>query len=136
MKYVLIIFLLLTSCESKRASRKVKWLEDRGYLIKDTIHLHDTLNGFFVDTIYIGTKEVDTFTLVQNNVQVRTIVKWKDRFAVQELIVKDTVITTVYKTLTKTIKEKRKYWDRFHLGFAFASLIIATIIGILFRVSR
>ena len=126
MKKLLIIILILSSCQSYRAERKIKKLKEWGYLSTDTITKYDTIRGFQTDSIYFfdTLHSVDTITTIKDGLKVSTVIKWKTREVRQVITQRDTILE--HKYTTKVIKEKRKWWDRFILG-SFATLVIVPI---------
>ena len=121
MKYLLIAFLLLTSCsEQKRCANHLKKAKQLGCFTTDTITKFDTIIGFSVDTIFKGDTftSTDTFTLVKDNIKTKTIVNWKDRVVYQNVTKDTTIVQTKYVAETITeYKDKAPRWMYFLIGF-------------------
>lgn len=103
------VIIALTSCsEQKRCARFAK--RHPACFNTDTVWHTDTIKGFTVDTVFsasvIDSSRVDTFTLVKDNVVVKTVIKWKDRIVYQNVQKSDTVVryATVYKSYPVSTK--------------------------------
>lgn len=138
MRYLIVIILLITSCQSikdRRANNKMNWLIKNHYLGDTTRWVHDTVTGWKVDTIFKGDtlKDIDTFVIVKDGIKTVSVVKWKERTIEQQLIKHDTII--LRKVDSKVIYQtsKRKWWDRYWSGFTFG---VAFVILLLFLFSR
>lgn len=129
MKYAILILILLTACESKRASKKITWLKERGYLQNDTIR--DTVRGFSVDTFvrFDTLNHIDTLTVEKNGVRVVTVTKWRTREQWQTITQRDTI--RVIPTIKQSCPEPSwwyNFWEHFFIGFA-AALILVIILN-------
>ena len=124
MKKILIILLVLSSCQSYRAERKINKLKEWGYLKDSTITRYDTIRGFTHDSIYFfdTLSKVDTINIVKNGIKSVTVIKWKERQVRQILTQKDTIYE--HKFEIKTITKPTKWWDRFKIGLIFGSLLV------------
>jgi hypothetical protein len=125
MKKILIILLILSSCQSYRAERKINKLKSWGYLSDSTITRYDTIRGFSHDTFikFDTINRVDTITTLKNGIKVVTYIKWKEREVTQFVSQKDTIYE--HKFTTKVLKQPVKWWNRFKIGLIFG--IILTI---------
>jgi hypothetical protein len=117
MKKILIILLVLSSCQSYRAERKINKLREWGYMSDSTITKYDTIRGFSHDSIYFfdTTTLTDTINTFKNGIKSVTVIKWKERQVRQILTQKDTIYE--HKFTTKVLKEPRKWSDNFWVGF-------------------
>ena len=82
MRYLIVIILLITSCQSikdRRANNKMNWLIKNHYLGDTTRWVHDTVTGWKVDTVFKGDtlKDIDTFVIVKDGIKTVSVVKWK-----------------------------------------------------------
>jgi hypothetical protein len=125
MKKILIILLILSSCQSYRAERKINKLKSWGYLSDSTITRYDTIRGWSHDTFikFDTINRIDTITTLKNGIKVVTYIKWKEREVTQFVSQKDTILE--HKFTTKVIKQPVKWWNRFKIGLIFG--IILTI---------
>lgn len=123
MNKLLIIILILSSCQSYRAERKIKKLKEWGYLSSDTITKYDTIKGFTHDTLvqFDTLHHTDTLFTNQNGLKVTTIVKWKERQVKQTITQRDTILE--HKYTTKVLKEKRKWWEKYTEPFFYFILV-------------
>ena len=123
---------LLSSCESKRAAKKITWLKERGYLQTDTIR--DTVRGFQVDTFvrFDTLNHTDTLTVEKNGVRVVTVTKWRTREQWQTITQRDTI--RVIPTIKKTCPEP-SWWHNFWKHGAIALLIATIIFNIIGRLA-
>lgn len=114
-KHLIIILLILSSCQSYRAERKISKLKAWGYLSDSTIVKYDTIRGFTHDSIYFfdTTTLIDTITTIKNGIKVVTVIKWKQREVKQILTQHDTIFK--HKYTTKAITQPSKFWAK--LGF-------------------
>jgi len=129
MKYALIVLLILTSCQSYRAERKISKLRAWGYLSDSTITKYDTIRGFTHDSIYFfdTTTLVDTIHTVKNGIKVVTVVKWKERQVKQFIAQNDTILIRQYTT--KVITNSAKWYDK--LGFVFGVIAFVILLWVL-----
>lgn len=129
MKKILIILLILSSCQSYRAERKISKLKEWGYLSDSTITRYDTLRGFTHDSIYFfdTTTLVDTINTIKNGVKVVTVIKWKERQVKQFIAQKDTILIREYTT--KVITNPTKWYDK--LGFVFGVILFLILLWVL-----
>lgn len=109
----LSLILILASCSAERkCQRKIKRALPCMEYKSDTIVQFDTIEGFVYDTFFVGKKTIDTFYQDSGGIQVKTIVKWKDRIVNQTLTKRDTIIES--KIITNTpkpiIKNKIPSW--------------------------
>jgi len=125
MKKLIIILLVLSSCQSYRAERKINKLKSWGYLSDSTITRYDTIRGFSHDTFikFDTINRIDTITTLKNGIKVVTYIKWKEREVTQIVSQKDTIFE--HKFTTKVIKQPVKWWNRFKIGLIFG--IVLTI---------
>jgi hypothetical protein len=138
MRYLIVILLLITSCQAlkdKRANNKMNWLIKNHYLGDTTRWVHDTIQGFKIDTVFKGDtlKEIDTFTIVKDGIKTVSVVKWKEKILEQTLVKTDTIISIKVKERVLYQTEKKKWWDRYWAGFAFG---VALMILLIFSISR
>lgn len=138
MRYLIVIILLITSCQSikdRRANNKMNWLIKNHYLGDTTRWVHDTVTGWKVDTIFKGDtlKDIDTFVIVKDGIKTVSVVKWKERTIEQQLIKHDTIILRKIDSKVIYQTSKRKWWDRYWSGFTFG---VAFVILLLFLFSR
>jgi len=124
MKHLIIILLLLSSCQSYRAERKINKLKSWGYLSDSTITKYDTIRGFTLDSIYFfdTTTLTDTINTVKNGIKVVTVIKWKQREVRQILTQNDTIFA--HKYTAKVITKPVKWWNRFKVGVWFCSILL------------
>jgi hypothetical protein len=124
MKKILIILLVLSSCQSYRAERKINKLREWGYMSDSTITKYDTIRGFSHDSIYFfdTTTLTDTINTFKNGIKVVTVIKWKERQVKQILTQNDTIFK--HKYTTKVIKQPIKWWNRFKVGVWFCSILL------------
>lgn len=138
MRYLIVIIVLITSCQSikdRRANNKMNWLIKNHYLGDTTRWVHDTVTGWKVDTVFKGDtlKDVDTFVIVKDGIKTVSVVKWKERTIEQQLIKHDTIILRKIDSKVIYQTSKRKWWDRYWSGFTFG---VAFVILLLFLFSR
>lgn len=138
MKYLIVIILLITSCQSirdKRANNKMNWLMKHHYLGDTTRWVHDTVVGWKVDTIFKSDtlKDVDTFTIVKDGIRTVSVVKWKERTLQLTMTKHDTVILRKIDSKVIYQTSKKKWWDRYWSGFTFG---VALMILLLFLFSK
>jgi hypothetical protein len=139
MKYAIIILILLSSCSAirgRQAKNKTEWLIKHGYLANksDTVIHYDTIKGFRLDTVFVGSilKDIDTFYLENSGIETRTIVKWKERIINQTLSKRDTVIQWKEITHTKIIKQPEKYipWWAWLIIVALGHMVLGLVLGL------
>ena len=138
MRYLIVIIVLITSCQSikdRRANNKMNWLIKNHYLGDTTRWVHDTITGWKVDTVFKGDtlKDVDTFVIVKDGIKTVSVVKWKERTIEQQLIKHDTIILRKIDSKVIYQTSKRKWWDRYWSGFGFG---VALMILLIFAFSR
>lgn len=130
MKYLLIIFLLISCSTEKRCVHHLKKAKEFGCFTTDTITKYDTIVGFSVDTIFKGDTltSTDTFVFFKDNIKTKTIVNWKDRIVYQN-ITKDTTIIEIKYVATKytEYKDRLPRWAYGLMGF-----LALIIIGLVF----
>jgi len=134
MKHLIIILLLLSSCQSYRAERKINKLKEWGYLKDSTITVYDTIRGFTHDTFikFDTMNRVDTITTLKNGIKVVTYIKWKEREVTQLLTQKDTILIREY--ITKVITKPAKWFDKLGVVFGvIAFLILLWVLGALVK---
>ena len=134
MKHLIIILLLLSSCQSYRAERKINKLKSWGYLSDSTITRYDTIRGWSHDTFikFDTMNRVDTITTLKNGIKVVTYIKWKEREVTQLLTQNDTILIREYKT--KVITKPAKWWDKLGIVFGvIAFLILLWVLGALVK---
>ena len=121
---IAICFILLSSCQSYRAERKIGWLKQKGYLSDSVITKYDTIKGYHLDTIiqFDSVHHTDTLFTYQNGLKVTTIVRWKERQVRQIINQKDTIFE--HKYTTKVIKEPKKWWEKYERTFWVLLLIL------------
>ena len=129
MKYILIALLILTSCQSYRAERKINKLRAWGYLKDSTITKYDTIRGFTLDSIYFfdTTTLTDTINTVKNGIKVVTVIKWKERQVKQFIAQNDTILIREYTT--KVITNPAKWYNK--LGFVFGVIAFVILLWVL-----
>ena len=113
---IIIAIILLNSCSFKqwRCSRIVAKAQRLNCITfnNDTFYSIDTVKGFYIDTIFKtdSFKNIDTFTLVKDNIKVRTIVNYKDKIVYQTIRQKDTIIIRKLIKPTPKITPARPRW--------------------------
>jgi hypothetical protein len=107
--YLILLAISLSSCN---ASKKCERIVSKGERLKcfknDTITKYDTILGFKLDTLikFDTLNFEDTIIVVKNGVEVKTIIKWKERVVSQSILQKDTIIKTDY--INRTIVNTQK----------------------------
>ena len=131
MKYLVIIILLASCSVQKRCEIHLTKAQKMGCykLTNDTIIKYDTIKGYKIDTIFNGLKEVDTFTLIKDNIKTTTIVRWRLKEINQSQFKKDTIIKNiqVIKKETQIIERKNlPLWVKIIIGaMGFIILLLA-----------
>ena len=126
--YIILLAISLSSCSaSKKCERVVSKGERLNCFKNDTITKYDTILGFKHDTLikFDTLNFEDTIVVVKNGVEVKTIIKWKDRVVSQSILQKDTIIKTdiVNRTIVNTKKEI-PLWVRFVIFGLVLSLVL------------
>ena len=136
MKKILIILLVLSSCQSYRAERKINKLREWGYMSDSTITKYDTIRGFSHDSIYFfdTTTLTDTINTFKNGIKVVTVIKWKERQVKQILTQNDTIYT--HKYTTKVIKQPVKWWNRFKIGLIFGIILTIAMFYLTYKYAK
>jgi DNA topoisomerase VI subunit A len=107
--YLILLAISLSSCN---ASKKCERVSSKAIRLKcfknDTIIKYDTILGFKHDTLirFDTLNFEDTIVVVKNGVEVKTIIKWKERVVSQSVSQKDTIIKTDY--INRTIVNTKK----------------------------
>jgi hypothetical protein len=107
--YLILLAISLSSCN---ASKKCERVSSKAMRLKcfknDTITKYDTILGFKLDTLikFDTLNFEDTLIVVKNGVEVKTIIKWKERVVSQLINQKDTIIKTDY--INSTIVNTKK----------------------------
>jgi DNA topoisomerase VI subunit A len=118
--YLILLAISLSSCN---ASKKCERVSSKAIRLKcfknDTITKYDSILGFKLDTLikFDTLNFEDTIVVVKNGVEVKTIIKWKERVVSQSVTQKDTIIKTDYinRTITQT-KKVIPLWAKFIIG--------------------
>lgn len=126
--YLILLAISLSSCN---ASKKCERVVSKGERLKcfknDTITKYDTILGFKLDTLikFDTLNFEDTIIVVKNGVEVKTIIKWRERVVSQSILQKDTIIKTDYinRTIVNTKKEI-PLWVRFVIFGLVISLVL------------
>lgn len=115
--YLIILSISLSGCNASKKCERVSSKAIRLNCFKnDTITKYDTILGFKLDTLikFDTLNFEDTLIVVKNGVEVKTIIKWKERVVSQSILQKDTIIKTDY--INSTIVNTQKViplWVRF-----------------------
>ena len=126
--YLILLAISFSSCS---ASKKCERVVSKGERLKcfknDTITKYDTILGFKHDTLikFDTLNFEDTIIMVKNGVEVKTIIKWKERVVSQSVLQKDTIIKTDY--INRTIVNTKKViplWVRFVIFGLVLSLVL------------
>ena len=133
-KILIALMLILASCQTlkdKRANNKMNWLIRNHYLGDTTRWVHDTIQGFKVDTIFKADSIslVDTFTIIKDGIEVKTVVKWKEKTLNLTLLKHDTIVSYQIKEKVYYKPNKTHWWNKFSYGW-----IVATIFFLLIMV--
>jgi hypothetical protein len=139
-KLILILALVLTSCQTlkdKRANNKMNWLMRNHYLGDTTRWVHDTIPGFKVDTIFKSDSItlVDTFTIIKDGVEVKTVVKWKEKTLNLTLLKRDTIVNYEIKEKVYYKPTKRHFMDNFRSGFIVSICFLLLILILIKKLS-
>lgn len=130
---IIILILFFASCNAeKRCHRSMHKAIAGGCLNIDTVYHYDTIRGWQYDTTFIGdtVRNIDTFTVFKNGIEVKTLVRWKERVITQQVTKSDTIIK--YKEITKRLKEVTKRCV--HWKYWVAIIFLGTcLIGALFK---
>lgn len=132
-KLTLILVLVLASCQTlkdKRANNKMNWLMKNHYLGDTTRWVHDTIRGFKVDTIFRSDSIslVDTFTIIKEGVEVKTVVKWKEKTLNLTLLKHDTIVSHKITEKVRYNQIKQRWWDKFSYGWIVATIFFLVLI--------
>lgn len=126
--YLILLAISLSSCSASKKCERVSIKAIRLKCFKnDTITKYDTILGFKLDTLiqFDTLNFEDTIVVVKNGVEVKTIIKWKERVVSQSVTQKDTIIKTNYinRTIVNTKKEI-PLWVRFVIFGLVISLVL------------
>ena len=126
--YLILLAISFSSCSASKKCERVSSKAERLKCFKnDTITQYDTILGFKVDTLikFDTLNFEDTIVVVKNGVEVKTIIKWKERVVSQSVSQKDTIIKTDYinRTIVNTKKEI-PLWVRFVIFGLVISLVL------------
>ena len=124
-----LLLIVLVGCSTERKCRKaINRAKALGCLTIDSVIIKDTLIISSYDTLVKFDTINDVDTLIVDNGGIKTVVftKWKTR-EVRVNQRPDTVIRerkVPQMVIKNTDCPKRKWWDRFWIGFAFGILIV------------
>ena len=126
--YLILMVITLSSCNASKKCERVSSKAIRLNCLKnDTITKYDTILGFKVDTLirFDTLNYEDTIVVVKNGVEVKTIIKWRERVVSQSVLQKDTIIKTDYINSTIVNTENViPLWVRFVIFGLVLSIVL------------
>lgn len=132
--YLILLAISLSSCSASKKCERVSIKAIRLKCFKnDTITKYDTILGFKLDTLikFDTLNFEDTLIVIKNGVEVKTIIKWKERVVSQSVLQKDTIIKTDY--INRTIVNTQKVlpiWAKIIISMFFGYLLFLLLLRI------
>jgi hypothetical protein len=138
MKIIIYAFILsfMIGCNAEKAcQRHINKAKAGGCLKMDSVIIYDTIKGFTHDTtvIFDTTHTQDTLTVIKHGIEVKTLIKWKERTISQIITKQDTIIKNVMVPIETIKKVEVIPWWIYLIG---GSILLGWLLTLLAKLKK